>query len=97
MAEPRCSLGVGCEESGVCYAMAMGEPERCGLVEMEIANRKLTRAEAEGICETPDLCFCDGSIDWVRCGPCSLTLVADRPSPDQEAQGGRRPEGRSMV
>jgi hypothetical protein len=26
----RCDMGVGCEESSVCYAMAMGEPERCG-------------------------------------------------------------------
>jgi hypothetical protein len=26
----RCDLGVGCEEASVCYAMAHGEPERCG-------------------------------------------------------------------
>lgn len=25
-----CDLGVGCEEYGVCYAEAHGEPERCG-------------------------------------------------------------------
>lgn len=32
--EPRvrhtCNMGVGCEEYGVCYAAAHGEPERCG-------------------------------------------------------------------
>ena len=26
-----CSLGVGCEQYGVCYAEAMGEPCQCGL------------------------------------------------------------------
>lgn len=26
----RCDLGVGCDEAGVCYADAHGEPERCG-------------------------------------------------------------------
>lgn len=25
-----CSLGVGCEDAGMCYAMAHGEPDRCG-------------------------------------------------------------------
>jgi len=25
-----CSLGVGCEETGVCYADAHGAPEQCG-------------------------------------------------------------------
>lgn len=25
-----CSLGVGCDEGGRCYAEAMGEPKRCG-------------------------------------------------------------------
>lgn len=24
-----CNMGVGCEEAGMCYAEAMGEPERC--------------------------------------------------------------------
>lgn len=34
--EPRvrhtCNMGVGCEEYGVCYAEANGEPDRCGRV-----------------------------------------------------------------
>ena len=25
-----CSLGVGCEQYGVCYAAANGKPEQCG-------------------------------------------------------------------
>lgn len=29
MSEP-CNMGVGCDEYGVCYADAHGEPERCG-------------------------------------------------------------------
>jgi len=28
--DSRCDLGVGCEEAGVCYAMANGRPDRCG-------------------------------------------------------------------
>lgn len=27
----RCSMGVGCDEAGVCYAAAYGEPDRCPL------------------------------------------------------------------
>lgn len=27
----QCSLGVGCYESGICYAVAQGRPEMCGL------------------------------------------------------------------
>lgn len=26
-----CSLGVGCEEVGICYAVAHGQPDRCGV------------------------------------------------------------------
>lgn len=29
MTEERCSLGVGCDECGVCYASAHGQPEQC--------------------------------------------------------------------
>lgn len=32
--EPRvrhlCNMGVGCEEAGICYAEAHGQPEQCG-------------------------------------------------------------------
>ena len=27
----QCTLGVGCEEAGVCYASAMGDEEECGM------------------------------------------------------------------
>lgn len=27
----RCTLGVGCEARGFCYAMAHGEPDQCGI------------------------------------------------------------------
>jgi hypothetical protein len=28
LAEP-CTMGVGCDEAGICYAAAHGQPERC--------------------------------------------------------------------
>jgi hypothetical protein len=28
--ETPCTLGAGCDETGVCYAAAMGKPEQCG-------------------------------------------------------------------
>jgi hypothetical protein len=28
--DARCNMGVGCEETGLCYAAAHGQPERCG-------------------------------------------------------------------
>lgn len=31
----RCTMGVGCDEYGVCYAEAHGEPERCPLNQPE--------------------------------------------------------------
>lgn len=40
----RCSLGVGCDESGVCYAVAMNSPEMCGAVELE-ANQYSTSVQ----------------------------------------------------
>jgi hypothetical protein len=30
-----CSMGVGCDEAGVCYAMAHGQPERCAAPQAE--------------------------------------------------------------
>jgi hypothetical protein len=32
-----CSMGVGCDEAGVCYAMAHGQPERCAAPQAECA------------------------------------------------------------
>ena len=33
--EAGCSMGVGCDEAGVCYAMAHGQPERCAAPQAE--------------------------------------------------------------
>lgn len=30
-----CTLGVGCEQAGVCYAAAHNQPDQCGWVEDE--------------------------------------------------------------
>ena len=36
----RCSLGVGCDEYGVCYAIAHGQPEQCGKLDAEPAEAR---------------------------------------------------------
>lgn len=33
-----CPLGVGCDEAGVCYAAAQGEPERCPAIAPKMTN-----------------------------------------------------------
>lgn len=33
-----CNLGVGCDEAGVCYASAHGQPEQCGRSEGTAIN-----------------------------------------------------------
>lgn len=33
-----CTFGVGCQEAGVCYAAAMGEPDRCDAKPAEPPN-----------------------------------------------------------
>jgi hypothetical protein len=38
-------------------------------------DQPLTMADVEGVCDTPELCFVDGTVDWVRCGPCALLLL----------------------
>lgn len=38
----------------------------------EICNRKLTLEDAEGVCDSRDLCFEYNADTYVRCGPCSL-------------------------
>lgn len=42
--------------------------------ELEIINRPLTKAAAMGTCPSMDLCF--EYNEWVRCGPCSLSIAA---------------------
>lgn len=42
--EPRvrhtCSLGVGCEEYGICYAAAHGKPDQCGQAAMRYRDEQ---------------------------------------------------------
>lgn len=33
-----CTMGVGCDESGVCYAAAQGQPEQCPKHDPECAK-----------------------------------------------------------
>lgn len=42
-----CILGVGCDEAGVCYAAALGEPERCPRDSASRRNGEDSRSEAE--------------------------------------------------
>jgi hypothetical protein len=44
----RCKLDVGCEECGVCYAEAHGQPEQCGhsIVRSDVEQRF---GDAEGV------------------------------------------------
>lgn len=35
-----CTLGVGCEESGVCYASAHGDPDKCGINVVDVDTAK---------------------------------------------------------
>ena len=32
-----CCLGVGCDEYGICYAAAHGQPDRCGSTDLSAA------------------------------------------------------------
>lgn len=68
-----CSLQVGCDEYGVCYASAMGRPDMCG--------RKGDRAPADYRIVSCDACGSEGRIlqsasghandPYDRdCGPC---------------------------
>lgn len=46
-----CNLGVGCDEAGVCYAVAHGQPEKCGRVESKIDPFAPMLAMAKGALE----------------------------------------------
>lgn len=54
----RCDLGVGCDEAGVCYAIAHNQPDQCGRAPDERlpAIQPPDALEAsEGICALPFL------------------------------------------
>lgn len=38
MPRDHCTMGVGCDEAGVCYAAAHGEPERCPREETQVTD-----------------------------------------------------------
>lgn len=48
-----CTLGVGCNETGICYAEAHGQPEQCGVTIMDGIDltqiKPLTEEEADAI------------------------------------------------
>lgn len=54
-----CSLGVGCDETGICYAMAHDQPEQCGVTIMDGLDlskiQPLTEAEAEEYFNKPTI------------------------------------------
>lgn len=37
-----CDMGMGCENVGICYASAMGKPDRCGRVEVDNSDANPT-------------------------------------------------------
>lgn len=48
----RCTMGVGCDETGVCYALAHGQPERCARIPDRCTCDKPTWDEPEvGMCD----------------------------------------------
>ena len=68
--EPRvqhtCNMGVGCEESGVCYAVAHGEPDRCGRAEVSTENLKRIAASGSMTAKTNALVNAANEIDRLR-------------------------------
>lgn len=67
-----CNLGVGCDESGACYASAMGQPSKCG------------RAAAIAQATPDDDCKCRRLGDW-KGAHHPLCDAATPPSPDANA------------
>lgn len=69
----RCDMGVGCDEAGVCYAAAHGEPERCPLAEPP-RDVRIVSCEA---CNTEGRIYRTRSghpndPDWIDLGPCDV-------------------------
>ena len=50
-----CDLGVGCNETGICYAMAHGQPDQCGVTIVDGIDlsqiKPFTEKEAEELFE----------------------------------------------
>lgn len=68
--EPRvrhsCNMGVGCEEAGVCYAAAHGEPDRCGQPEISTGNIRAIAASSGQTAKTNALVNAANEIDRLR-------------------------------
>lgn len=69
-----CNLGVGCDEAGVCFAQARGEPNRCGASHAERVG-----AYAPGTYE----CKClscgrtfEGDKRALHCFDCATSIAA---------------------
>lgn len=54
-----CDLGVGCQETGICYAEAHGQPDKCGVTIVDgldlSAIKPLTEAEADAHFSKPTI------------------------------------------
>ena len=66
-----CDMGVGCDEAGVCYASAMGEPERCQLLNPDVRIVPCDACGTEGrIYRTRS--GHPNDPDWIDLGPCDV-------------------------
>ena len=54
----QCSLGVGCEQAGVCYAEAVGQPDKCGATE----RCPYCGARVEDPCDGPPADTCEKAL-----------------------------------
>lgn len=74
-----CNLGVGCEEAGVCYASAYGEPDNCGLNIVDADTAKQCQLADYEQCQLADK---DAQqlgtgflVDGVRVAPSRVAMI----------------------
>lgn len=67
MTQKTCTLGVGCDDYGICYADAHGEPSQCGRI-----NHAEERAKAE---KDSHLLGTGFLIDGVHVSPSRVTML----------------------
>lgn len=68
----KCSLGVGCEQSGVCYADAHGQPEQCGREDVKKGPDPEERERAD---KDSQLLGTGFLVDGVRVDPSRVTMI----------------------
>jgi len=60
-----CDLGVGCNETGICYAVAHGQPDKCGVNIVDGLNlaaiAPMTEQEADELFER------NRAVTWEEC------------------------------